>query len=97
MSPCIMLTPCTRPQVCSLDAYYTDLMWYPVSSKKNQAGGTDVFAVACTDGEASESLNSRSKAWRQRYSVRLKRKGALDLLLVASFRLVQDHQPERAP
>lgn len=37
-------------QVCSLEAYYTDLMWYPVSSKKNQAGGTDVFAVACTDG-----------------------------------------------
>ena len=38
-------------QVCNLDAFYTDLMWYPVSSKKNQAGGTDVFAVSCTDGE----------------------------------------------
>ncbi|GAX72717.1 hypothetical protein CEUSTIGMA_g173.t1 [Chlamydomonas eustigma] len=37
-------------KVCNMDAYYTDLMWYPVSSKKNQAGGTDVFAVACTDG-----------------------------------------------
>uniref|UniRef100_A0A7S2QU27 Intraflagellar transport protein 80 n=2 Tax=Chlamydomonas chlamydogama TaxID=225041 RepID=A0A7S2QU27_9CHLO len=37
-------------KVCGLDAYYTDMMWYPVSSKKNQAGGTDVFAVACTDG-----------------------------------------------
>jgi intraflagellar transport protein 80 len=42
----------SRPQACSLDAYFTDLHWYPVSSKKNQAGGTDVFAVACTDGEA---------------------------------------------
>ena len=39
-------------QVCNLDAFYTDLMWYPVSSKKNQAGGTDVFAVSCTDGES---------------------------------------------
>jgi intraflagellar transport protein 80 len=38
-------------KVASLDAYFTDLMWYPVSSKKNQAGGTDVFAIACTDGE----------------------------------------------
>lgn len=37
-------------QVCKLDAYYTAMHWYPVSSKKNQAGGTDVFAVACTDG-----------------------------------------------
>ena len=37
-------------KVASLDAYFTDLMWYPVSSKKNQAGGTDVFAIACTDG-----------------------------------------------
>ncbi|KAG1681157.1 hypothetical protein FOA52_015600 [Chlamydomonas sp. UWO 241] len=36
--------------VCTLDCFFTDLMWYPVSSKKNQAGGTDVFAVACTDG-----------------------------------------------
>lgn len=46
-------------QVCQLDAYYTDLHWYPVSSKKTQAGGTDVFAVACTDGEqALEALGS---------------------------------------
>ena len=37
-------------QVCNIDAYYTDLHWYPVSSKKSQAGGTDVFAVSCTDG-----------------------------------------------
>ncbi|KAG2494842.1 hypothetical protein HYH03_007082 [Edaphochlamys debaryana] len=37
-------------KVCQLDAYFTDIHWYPVSSKKNQAGGTDVFAVACTDG-----------------------------------------------
>ncbi|EFJ41230.1 intraflagellar transport protein IFT80 [Volvox carteri f. nagariensis] len=37
-------------KVCQLDAYYTDIHWYPLSSKKTQAGGTDVFAVACTDG-----------------------------------------------
>ncbi|PNH11834.1 Intraflagellar transport protein 80 [Tetrabaena socialis] len=37
-------------KVCQVDAYYTDLHWYPMSSKKTQAGGTDVFAVACTDG-----------------------------------------------
>ena len=37
-------------QVCQLDAYFTDLHWYPLSSKKNQAGGTDVFAVGCTNG-----------------------------------------------
>ncbi|MEW5301900.1 MAG: hypothetical protein WDW36_004725 [Sanguina aurantia] len=37
-------------KVCNLDAYFTDLHWYPVSSKKSQAGGTDVFAVACTNG-----------------------------------------------
>lgn len=37
-------------KVCQLDAYFTDLHWYPLSSKKTQAGGTDVFAVACTDG-----------------------------------------------
>jgi hypothetical protein len=40
-------------QVCQLDAFFTDLHWYPLSSKKTQAGGTDVFAVACTDGERS--------------------------------------------
>ncbi len=27
--------------------------WYPLSSKKNQAGGTDVFAVGCTNGTAT--------------------------------------------
>eukprot|EP00798_Chlamydomonas_sp_ICE-L_P008266 gene8266-1535_t len=37
-------------KVCGLDSYYTDLHWYPVSSKKAQGGGTDVFAVSCTDG-----------------------------------------------
>lgn len=37
-------------KVCTMDAYYTDLHWYPVNSKKTQAGGTDIFAVACTDG-----------------------------------------------
>lgn len=40
-----------RSQVAQLDAYFTDLHWYPVNSKKTQAGGTDIFAVACTDGE----------------------------------------------
>lgn len=48
-------------QVCNLDAFYTDLMWYPVSSKKNQAGGTDVFAVSCTDGE-----QRKAHSWQQR-------------------------------
>ena len=38
-------------QVCTMDAYFTDLHWYPVNSKKTQAGGTDIFAVACTDGQ----------------------------------------------
>uniref|UniRef100_A0A7S3R5J7 Intraflagellar transport protein 80 n=1 Tax=Dunaliella tertiolecta TaxID=3047 RepID=A0A7S3R5J7_DUNTE len=37
-------------KVCQLDAYYTDLHWYPLSSKRNQSGGTDVFAVGCTNG-----------------------------------------------
>ncbi|KAJ9526633.1 hypothetical protein QJQ45_017601 [Haematococcus lacustris] len=37
-------------KVCQLDAYFTDIHWYPLSSKKNQAGGTDVFAVGCTNG-----------------------------------------------
>lgn len=46
-----------RMQVSTLDAYFTDMHWYPVSSKKTQAGGTDVFAVACTDG-ASGWLHS---------------------------------------
>ncbi len=39
-----------RLQVCTLDTYFTELHWYPLSSKKNQAGGTDVFAVGCTNG-----------------------------------------------
>ncbi len=34
----------------NLDCYFTDLMWYPISSKKNIGGGTDVFALSCTDG-----------------------------------------------
>lgn len=37
-------------KVAQLDAYFTDLHWYPVNSKKTQAGGTDIFAVSCTDG-----------------------------------------------
>jgi len=41
-----------RTQVCQLDAYFTDLHWYPLSSKRNQSGGTDVFAVGCTNGES---------------------------------------------
>lgn len=51
-------------QVCKLDAFFTDLMWYPVSSKKNQAGGTDVFAVACTDGQCRGHLQSWSTTSR---------------------------------
>ena len=41
----------THTQVCQLDAYYTDMHWYPLSSKRNQSGGTDVFAVGCTNGK----------------------------------------------
>uniref|UniRef100_A0A7S0WTZ1 Intraflagellar transport protein 80 homolog n=1 Tax=Chlamydomonas leiostraca TaxID=1034604 RepID=A0A7S0WTZ1_9CHLO len=37
-------------KVCQLDAYFTDMHWYPLSSKKNQAGGTDVLAASCTNG-----------------------------------------------
>lgn len=37
-------------QVGTIEAYGTDLHWYPVGSKRQQAGGTDVFALACTDG-----------------------------------------------
>ena len=50
-------------QVCNLDAFYTDLMWYPVSSKKNQAGGTDVFAVSCTDGEQQRRVLCTARGW----------------------------------
>ena len=54
-------------QVVNLDAYFTELMWYPVSSKKNQAGGTDVFAVACTDGGSLHGgkLSSICLRWMQ--------------------------------
>ena len=38
-------------QVCSIEAYFTDIHWYPVNCKGQQGGGGDVFAVACTDGE----------------------------------------------
>ncbi|KAK9814722.1 hypothetical protein WJX72_010508 [[Myrmecia] bisecta] len=37
-------------QVCSLDAYSTDLHWYPCASRRQQGGATDVLAVSCTDG-----------------------------------------------
>ncbi|KAK3271476.1 Intraflagellar transport protein 80 [Cymbomonas tetramitiformis] len=36
-------------QVCSLDAFFTDLHWYPVGSKREKTG-SDVFVVSCTDG-----------------------------------------------
>lgn len=36
-------------QVGDLDAFVTDMHWVPGSSKQQQSG-TDVFAVACTDG-----------------------------------------------
>lgn len=42
-------------QVCQLDTYFTELHWYPLSSKKNQAGGTDVFAVGCTNGGSTHT------------------------------------------
>ncbi|GMH38669.1 hypothetical protein BSKO_06553 [Bryopsis sp. KO-2023] len=37
-------------KVCGLEAFVTDMHWYPVSSKGQQGNATDIFAVACSDG-----------------------------------------------
>jgi len=39
----------SQGKACTLDSYCTDLHWFPVASKRQQAGN-DIFAVACTDG-----------------------------------------------
>ena len=90
-------------QVCQLDAYFTDLMWYPVSSKKNQAGGTDVFAVACTDGERSTlGRDLRMHATHVDHCCESPRglHAAVNITACARptmpCRLVQDCQPNRA-
>mmetsp|Transcript_39397 Transcript_39397/g.47784 ORF Transcript_39397/g.47784 Transcript_39397/m.47784 type:complete len:763 (-) Transcript_39397:804-3092(-) len=36
-------------KVCEIDAYFTDLHWYPVANKRQQQGN-DIFVVSCTDG-----------------------------------------------
>ena len=48
-------------QVCLIDGTsFTDLQWFPVGSRKQQgAGGVDLFAVACTDGESTASTHAR--------------------------------------
>ncbi|WIA18978.1 hypothetical protein OEZ85_003645 [Tetradesmus obliquus] len=37
-------------KVCVLDTCFSDLHCFPVGCKKQQAAGTDVIALACTDG-----------------------------------------------
>lgn len=44
-------------QVCVLEeTYFSDLHCYPLSCKKQQGNGTDIIAVACTDGEQYVTL-----------------------------------------
>lgn len=40
----------TSLQVCALDVFFTDLHWHPCASKGKQ-GGSEIFAVACSDGK----------------------------------------------
>lgn len=38
-------------QVCTLEACFTDIHWYPSMSQRQRSGaGTDIFVAACTDG-----------------------------------------------
>jgi hypothetical protein len=37
-------------QVCTVDAYFTDMAWCAPLARKAAAGANDVCAVACTDG-----------------------------------------------
>lgn len=40
-------------QVCTLEACFTDIHWYPSMSQRQRTGaGSDVFVVACTDGNS---------------------------------------------
>ena len=42
---------CISVQAGTIDMYCTDMQWVPSASRRQQQG-SDVFAVACTDGEA---------------------------------------------
>lgn len=46
-------------QVCSLESSVTDLHCSPSGSKKQQ-GSTEVFAVACADGEVVDQLQDET-------------------------------------
>jgi hypothetical protein len=47
-----MSARCVPVQVCGLDTFCTALHCYPSASRKQQPGaGTDVFLLACIDGE----------------------------------------------
>ena len=38
-------------KVCGLQCFPTSLHWFPVTSKKQSAGASDLLVLGCTDGE----------------------------------------------
>lgn len=68
--------------MCVLEAFYTDLQWYPLASKRQQGGNTDAFAVSCTDGKSQHArwLQFCQALWAV-------------LMRQHTYRVIQDHIP----
>jgi hypothetical protein len=57
------------PQICVMEAYYTDMCCYSVGAGKQAASSsTEAFVVGCTDGGSGLSLppcSTRSRSTKQ--------------------------------